>query len=133
MNTIEQLLSLDANKLELPKREVEVTRLSDLTGKKVIFKLQGLDTETVDSIREMSIKENSVSTSELRAGFILAGVKEPNLRDPALLKKFGVPTPPEVVNKLLLPGERDTLFEEISDLSGFGEGTVTKQIEEIKN
>jgi hypothetical protein len=129
MNTIDLLLGLDSNKIEFPKREVELTRLTELTGQKVIFKLQGLDGETVDSIRQMAMKEDGINNTELRVGFILAGVKEPNLRDAALMKKFGVPTPPEVINKLLTPGERDQLFEEISDLSGFGEEYVS----EIKN
>lgn len=129
MNTVEMLLKLDAKKIELPKKEVEVKRLSDLVGSPFILKLQGLDSKTQDEVREMGIKENDIDYKEVKLGTILAGVKEPSLRDESLRKHFGAVTPYDLIQKLFTPGESDALYEEISKLSGYGDNAV----EEIKN
>lgn len=59
---------------------------------------------------------------------VLKGVKNPDFRSKDLREKFGVPTPNEVVSKLLLPGEITKLYNIISDLSGFGDAAI----EEVK-
>jgi hypothetical protein len=129
MNIIEKLLKLDAGKIELPQKEVEIKRLSKLSGEKVIFKLQGVHPDKQDSIREMAIKGDKIDVAEVRLENILEGVKEPNLRDAALMKHFGAATPYDLVNKLLLPGEQDALYENIQELSGYGDDAV----QEVKN
>jgi Phage XkdN-like tail assembly chaperone protein, TAC len=135
MNVLETLLALDKNKLALPTKVVEVKRLSEVAGKPVIFVLQGLTQERVQSIREMATKmnpdtkESEMDFNEIRLATIAAGVKEPNLRDKNLLEYYGVPTPYELIKKLLLPGEIDALYEQISILTGFDE----KVVQEVKN
>jgi hypothetical protein len=129
MNAIEKLLKLDANKLQLPTKEVEVSRLSDLTGGQYILKLQAVSAPETESIREMATKNDEVDISEVRKGIILAGVKEPNLRDETLRKHFGAATPYDLIDKLFLPGEREAIYEQISMLSGYADGAVA----EVKN
>jgi hypothetical protein len=129
MNVIEKLLKLDTNKIQLPTKEIEVTRLSKLLGEKFVLSLQAVGSPESDAIRDMAFKDDDVDVIEVRKGHILAGVKEPNLRDESLRKHFGAATPYDLLDKLFLPGEREALYEEISKLSGFGEGAVT----EVKN
>lgn len=130
MNAIEKLLKLDANKIKMPQKDVEVKRLSESLGEKIVFKLKGVPAPERDSIREMAINSDSeVNITEFRKGMILAGVSEPNLRDESLRKHFNAATPYDLIDKLFLPGESDALYEQITELSGFGEDAVA----EIKN
>lgn len=129
MNAIEKLLKLDASKLQMPSKEVEVKRLSDLLGEQFIVKLRGISSDKLDEIRDMAIKDDSIDVNEVRKATVLTGVIEPNLRDESLSKHFGATTPYDLVDKLFLPGEKDALYEQINKLSGYNEGAV----EDIKN
>jgi hypothetical protein len=129
MNTIEKLLKLDSNKIQLPSKEVEITRLSKLLGEQFILKLQAVSAPEAESIREMAIKNDDVDIIEIRKGMILAGIKEPNLRDESLRKHFGAATPYDLLDKLFLPGESESIYEELNKLSGYDDNAVA----EIKN
>lgn len=130
MNTIELLLKMDAKKIQMPTKEVVIKRLSDAAGAPVKFKLQGVDSPTSDSIREMAMKDNgTINIDEVRKATILAGVKEPNLRDSSLAAHFGAATPYDLIDKILAPGEKDALYGEITNLSGYDEDAVA----EVKN
>jgi hypothetical protein len=129
MNAIEKLLKLDVNKLQLPTKEVEVERLSKLTGEQFILKLQAVSAPETESIRDMATKNDEVNIVEVRKGIILAGVKEPNLRDETLRKHFGSATPYDLIDKLFLPGEIEAIYNQISNLSGYDDGAVA----EVKN
>jgi Phage XkdN-like tail assembly chaperone protein, TAC len=128
MNTLDLLLKMDAKKLELPKKNVEIKRFSK-PDNPAIFTLQGLDTDTIDSIRDMATKGDNIDYTEVKLGTVLAGVVSPSLRDEALMKNFGVATPHDLIKKLFSSGELNSLYETISNLSGYGEDAI----EEIKN
>jgi Phage XkdN-like tail assembly chaperone protein, TAC len=128
MNTLELLLKMDAKKLELPKKDVEIKRFSQ-PDSPAIFTLQGLDADTIDSIRDMATKGDNIDYSEIKLGTVLAGVVSPSLRDDSLMKNFGVATPHDLIKKLFSSGELNALYETISNLSGYGEDAI----EEIKN
>jgi len=129
--TLDLLLKLDQSKLKRPRKEVEIKRLSDLTGEKVAFVCEALTADEMGGIQEMvlDVKKQDVDIPEMQALTVLAGVKEPNLKDKDLLGCYNVPTPKELLRKLLLPGEIAALYQTISDLSGYGEGAVR----EVKN
>jgi hypothetical protein len=129
MNAIEKLLKLDSNKLQLPTKEVEVSRLSNLTGEQYILKLKAVSASETESIRDMATKNDDVDIAEVKKGIILAGVVEPNLRDETLKKHFSAATPYDLIDKLFLPGEKEAIYDQISKLSGYGEGAVA----EVKN
>jgi hypothetical protein len=133
MNAIEKLLKLDSNKIQLPTKEVEIPRLSKLLGEQFVFKLQAVSASDTESIREMAIKNDNVDIFEIRKGIILAGVKEPNLRDESLRTHFGAVTPYDLLDKLFLAGEKEAIYEEINKLSGYDEGSVTEVKSEVKN
>ncbi|MCB2309057.1 hypothetical protein LGL08_20345 [Clostridium estertheticum] len=135
MNTIDLLLGLDTDKIERPTQTMEVKRLSELVGDKVIFNCQALDATTYNEIQKDAVNINKKGTitdldvGEMQIFMVLAGVTEPNLKDPKLLSHYGVVTPKELVLNLLLPGEIITLYNLVNDLSGFGEDVE----EDIKN
>lgn len=139
MNTVDLLLALDAKKLKKPTKDIEIERLSVLTGGKAIFKCQSIDAERYTEIQQDSVdiskkgKLNKIHMSDMRVFTILDGVTEPSLKDKALCEHFGAVTPKELVNKLLLPGEIDQLFNTIQELSGFTEEKDEETNEEIKN
>ena len=131
MNTLDLLLQLDESKLKKPCKEVNMKRLSELTGERVIFKIEALTPAKMEEIQEMAMDETmeNINVSELQIMTILEGVKEPNFKSKELMDKFGVYTPKDLIRKILLPGETITLYNIIGDLSGFHGGAV----EEVKN
>ncbi len=131
MNTLDLLLQLDESKLKKPCKEVNMKRLSELIGERVIFKIEALTPAKMEEIQEMAMDETmeNINVSELQIMTILEGVKEPNFKSKELMDKFGVYTPKDLIRKILLPGEIITLYNIIGDLSGFDGGAV----EEVKN
>lgn len=57
---------------------------------------------------------------------------EPNFKEEALLKKAGVMTPEQFVNKYLTAGEVVELQKRITELSGFNE-SVDDKVKKVKN
>jgi len=118
-NTLDLLL-----KMELPhppEKVVKLKRLSQICGAPVEFKLRALSYSKAAEL-------TSSVMDDLNVHIILAGVVEPNLKDRELLEKYGAATPAELVKKLLLPGEIESLAREIERLSGYR----TNTIEEVK-
>lgn len=132
MSVVNTLLKIDAGKLDLPQKEFKIKRLSEAAGEPVIFTLKGLPDHKFDEIREMSTTVNGdsikVDQKEVRLATIVNGVVEPDFKDKSLMEHYGVKTPYDLVKKLLNSGEIESLYEEISNLSGFGDDAV----EEVK-
>jgi hypothetical protein len=134
MNVMELLLKADAQQLKLPTRKVEIPRLSTLFNDKAIFTCQALSPSRYNEIQAEAAdftngKIRGIDMGEVQMATVLAGVIDPNLKDKEIMTHFNVPTPSELVKKLLLPGEIVTLFNVISEISGFGEDVI----KEIKN
>ena len=118
MEAIELLLS--ANPRQLPEKEYKITSLSEETGGDVVFKLRALPYN-----RAAEIKRGN--TEDMNIDIILAGVVSPDLRNQALLEKYGAVTPAEMLKKLLLPGELDEIAMRIEQLSGY-RLTLTEEV-----
>lgn len=106
----------------LPTRAYKVKRMSELCGQDVVFQLRALPYGKVTELKE------SLS-DDVNVHILLAGVTEPNLKDPALQAKFGGATPAETVKAMLLPGEIEDLSRAVEKLCGYRANTI----EEIKN
>jgi len=107
---------------DLPTAKYKVKRLSDLLGEDVVFTLRALPYGRVEDIKQSSSEDIPVQ-------IVLAGVADPNLREPALASKFGGVTPAETLKAMLLPGEIEDLSRAIERLCGYRMTTI----EEIKN
>lgn len=136
-NVLEKLLRMDAKKItERPTRTYEVKRLSSIMGTPFIVTLQSIPAELYSDIQNESveIKKGNVSgvnIQKLQFDTVIAGMKDPNLKDKQLLQHFDALTTVQLVNKLFIPGEISDMASIVSELCGF---TSQKDVdEETKN
>lgn len=110
----------------VPEKDVHMKRLG------VDFRVKAIDNKTLSRIRQQATfgKKSEIDRDKFFALIVVHGCITPNWADPVLVSKFG-PTPADVVNNRLLPGEITKLAEEILSLSGFSDDE--EDIEEIKN
>lgn len=120
--TIQALLSADKSKFDRTKKTVEVKRLSEIAGDPVVFTLESKTAFEMEDLLELTENE-----FERGVQLIVESVEE--FKDRELMKAYGAPTPKELVNKILLPGEIIKLSGIIMKMSGYGD----TGIEEIKN
>lgn len=106
---------------DLPTGKYKVKRLSKAVGEDVIFTLRALPYGRVQDIKGMA--------EDSEVAILLVGCVDPDLKDKALMEKFGGPTPAETVKGLLLPGEIEDMSRAVERLSGYRAETI----EEVKN
>ena len=107
----------------LPEKQVEVPRLSELTGAPVVFTLRGL---SYDKVRKVQEKPRS----DQAAFGVLYGCVSPKWGAAELLDKTrGIATPVDAIKARLIPGEIDELYMEIQQLSGY----LRRTLGEVKN
>ena len=134
MNLTSALLKLDREQLAMPKKKLEMPRLSKLLKEKTVFEIQGINQEKLDEITDMATNINmktrdvNIDFTELKLAIICEGVKNPSFRDKDLLEHFKVSTPYDLVKLMLTSGERDALYNEIQGLSGYN----SEVIKEVK-
>mgnify|MGYP004505492453 CR=1 FL=1 len=130
MSVLKALLKMDKKDFAMPKKYVEMPRLSKLAKEKIVFELQGIKQERMDEINEMvtninmKTKDYNLDLNELRLSVISEGVIEPSFRNEELQDHFGVKTSYDLIKTMLTAGERDYIFNEIQQLSGYGENVV---------
>ena len=117
-NIIDQLLKMDANEIEVPKgvHKMYCKKL----GKELEFEIEAIDAEKVAEIQEMSIditkgEINSIDTYKLKVETIANGCKM--FKNKELQKHFKALNHRELIKKLLLSGEIDSLNEAINNLN----------------
>ncbi len=140
--TLDMLLSINPEDIvSKPRKQLYMARISDLAGSKVYFTIQALTLDEAKEIRENASKirfnkaherEDYYDDEEAALFCILKGVVDPDLKDKRLLEKLSVPTPKDLLKKLLLSGEIANISEQIMNLSGFNSLGETDG-EEIKN
>lgn len=136
--TLAVLLGADRGKLKLvPKKKVEIKRLSELVGEPVVFTIRALTGDEIQDAQDASMKitqkgglEN-VDGSTLQCMTVLYGTLDPDLKSRELLEAYEAATPELLLREtnFLLPGEVAQLFNAIQELSGYGDGAV----ETVKN
>lgn len=131
MNTVELLLGLDAETItKIPEAEVELPRLSALTGETFIVKVKALSGRRFQRINDLASGKNGKANNfEANLLALVDGVISPDLNNADLLKKFGAATPKDLAEKLFNIGEVNKLAAEIVRLSGVGEASE----DEVKN
>lgn len=135
MNTVEKLLALDAGELQLPTKEVTL-KLGKLGGAEVTFLCKAVSPEKMakiqDNLIEISKKGNIQGTNmgKNKVLTVMEGCSD-TFRNKDLLEHFNAPTPKELINKLLLAGEIDELYNTINELNGYEQDE--EEEEEIKN
>ena len=107
---------------QLPTKQFEVKRLSEILGEKAVFTLRALPYGRVQDLRRTPESEQEIQ-------ILLAGCVDPDLRSDRLMAHFGAATPVDAVRALLLPGEIADLSMELERLSGYRRRTI----DEVKN
>lgn len=140
---IDKLLQADIKDLSAtPTEEFEVERLSQKFGEPFNLTLQGIKTrklkEIFDDINVSSKKNEKIDFDRQYEGMlelVLEGIVEPNFKDTRLLEKFHVPIPTDVIERMFLLGEIQTISEHILKLCGLDQQifSQTKIDKEIKN
>ena len=136
MSLIDKLLQMDKAKLmEMPTKELEMPRLSEMLGEEFKVKCKAIDGERYADIQRSAIDLNkkgalrNINLYEMQVLTLIEGVVEPSMKDERLLGYFGVVTPKELVKKLFLAGEIAELSNVITELSGYEK---SEEEEEIK-
>lgn len=79
-----------------------------------------------------SAKKRRFNTKRFNELVVINGLKDPNLKDPEMLKAGKVARPEELLYRCFLAGEINTIAEQILTLSGF-DADVEEEMEEVKN
>lgn len=137
MSLIDKLLQMDNKTLtEMPKREVEVPRLTQVLREPFKVVCQAIDGERYADIQKASIDLNkkggvrNINLFDMQVLTVIDGVVEPSLKDSKLLKHFNCVTPKELVKKLFLAGEIAELSNVVTELSGYDK--TEEDDEEVK-
>lgn len=138
MSALDALLNADLKKVtERPTEKFEVKRLSKVLGEKFELTLRGIPGQLLAEISENNTEYGRHGKIEKTNGYVsgldivINGTVDPNFKDKNLMKKFGVVTPRDAVEKLLLPGEIGEIAKEITKLCGVS--TQTEIDDEVKN
>ena len=137
MSLIDKLLQMDNKTItEMPKREVEVPRLTQVLGEPFKVVCQAIDGERYADIQKASIDLNkkggvrNINLFDMQVLTVIDGVVEPSLKDKKLLQHFDCITPKELVKKLFLAGEIAELSNVVTELSGYDK--TEEDEEEVK-
>ena len=125
MSLLDKLLKADETKLTAKETtELESPRLSKLMGEPFVMKLQGISSERLSEIAEDNTEYSkngrvkSQDSYKIGLDTVLAGTVDPDFRDKDLMKKFGVITPYDLLNKLFNAGELALMGKKITEVCG---------------
>lgn len=114
--TLKILLGLNGDEVNRTE-EIEVKRLSKLSGGKAVWRIKSLGYNRICEMKEWDAAKRNLMT-------VLEGTVSPDLKNQELAAHFGVITPEEVVRKVLQPGEIDVIAGRIHTLSGYGVNVI---------
>ena len=137
VNVLDLLLGSDAGEIKLPTKQLEIKRLSEHYGAPFIVTCTALAPDKYEEVQDMALdiqgKDVDLDINLLKLITVMEGVLDATgkylFKNAELMKKYKAPTPKELVKKILLSGEINSLYTIIADLSGFGDTAIT----EVKN
>jgi hypothetical protein len=133
--SIDMLMRLDREKVaEVPVKDIKANRLSQLMGQDVTVEIKALAGDTyMDLLATATNKKGNVDVSKTyraQALIVVEAMQSPSLKDKELQVHFGAASPIDLAKTLFPGGELTKIFQEVADLSGFGDD---EDLEEIKN
>lgn len=135
--SIDMLMRLDREKVaEVPVKDIKANRLSQLMGQDVTVEIKALAGDTyMDLLATATNKKGNVDVSKTyraQALIVVEAMQSPSLKDKELQVHFGAASPIDLAKTLFPGGELTKIFQEVADLSGFGDDE-DEDIDEIKN
>ena len=126
MSIIDKLLQMDSAKLtEMPTKEIEIQRLTEIMGEPFKIKCQAIEGERYADIQRSAVDLNkkggikNFNLFDMQVLTVIDGVVEPSMKDSKLIKHFGCATPKDLVKKLFLAGEIAEISNVVTELSGY--------------
>ena len=137
VNILDLLLGADIEKIELPTKQVEITRLSAIYGAPFVVTCKALTPEKYEEVQDMAVavkgKDVDLDVSLMQTLTVIEGVVDadgkPLMKNKDLMAKFKAQTPKELTKKIFLSGELTNLYGEIGKLTGFSDTAIA----EVKN
>ena len=140
MNLAEVLLAVDAGKIkERATKEIEIPRLSKLTGEPFIIQLRQIPSKRVREIQDMAIeldrngKPKAVEGFDLQLMMICDSIANKEFDNKEVLKRFGAMTRKELFQTIFNAGEVAGIFRKTQELCGLGDDTVVDKVDQVKN
>lgn len=127
-----------ANPVDNLTAEVPVSpRFKDEKGNQLLFTIKGMAPDEFEAIRKKATrikkgKQVEFDNQMFNLSIAINQTVFPDFRNAEAIKKLGVSTPEEYIQKVLLAGELTTLVQNINELSGFDVG-MNELVEEVKN
>lgn len=129
---------LIANPVDNLTEEVIVSpRFKDEKGNLLKFTIKAMTPAEFEEIRKKATrikkgKQVEFDNQLFNLGIAINHTVNPDFRNAESIKKLGVNTPEEYVQRVLLAGELSTLVQKINELSGF-DVAMNDLVEEVKN
>ncbi|MGL5380266.1 phage tail assembly chaperone [Clostridium sp.] len=139
MSIVDLLLNADIEQIQRPTKVVEVKRLSKALGGEFKLMCKALTYDKYTKIQEDCISisakgEIDIDQNKMNMEMLLSGVFNEDgtqfFSNKDLQKHFKVPSSKELIKKLLLTGEIESISNHIQQLSGFNNSE--SMVEEIK-
>ena len=138
-NAIDLLLNANVEDFERPSKIVEIPRLSKILGDKFELKLKALSINKINKLRMECVNQTTkeVDIPKLQMKMLTEGTLDTEnetyfFKNKNIQKAYKVPNAEELINKILVMGEVDFLYDEIDSLSDLSED-IEEIEEEVKN
>jgi len=134
---------LRKNATIVKEKEVYISdRFKDENGKLVPFKIKPLKKEVIEQIKnQMALDVDKDKKISMKAStgldyedlMLTESIVFPDLTSKELQDSYGVIGEANLINEMLLLGEKARLTEEIAELNGFDDSKLRESIEQAKN
>lgn len=141
--SFESFLRNNAKKVESKKVYVS-ERFTDMeTGDIIPFVIKPLSSQTMEEIKnEMSINVNDAKKGAVISGkqqtnsenlMLVESIIEPDLTNIQLQNSYGAMGEADLIDKMLLIGEKSRLVEAVAEFNGFDDSKINEKVDAIKN
>ncbi|MBE9913378.1 XkdN-like protein [Paenibacillus donghaensis] len=129
---------LNANPVENLTEEVAISpRFKDEQGNPLKFMIKAMTPAEFEEIRKKATqikkgKNIEFDSQKFNLSIAINNTINPDFKNADSIKKLGVATPEDYIQRVLLAGELSTLVQKINELSGFDVG-MNELVDEVKN
>lgn len=129
---------LNANPVDNLTEEVVISpRFKDGEGNPLKFTIKAMTPAEFEDVRKRATrilknKQVDFDSQKFNLSIVVNNTVNPDFKHADSIKKLGVNSPEEYVQRVLLAGELTTLVQKINELSGF-DVAMNELVEEVKN
>lgn len=141
--SFESFLRSNAKMVDRKKVYVSERFTNIETGEIVPFVIKPLSSQTMEEIKnEMAINVNDAKKGSIISGrqqtnsenlMLIESIVEPDLTNMQLQDSYGAMGEADLIDKMLLIGEKSRLVEAIAEFNGFDDSKINEKVDAIKN